>query len=115
MPNCSREGGDRGHLIILLAMLLFFTACSSRELVSVGPVQKKKKSDALIHDVTAACSFNEEARPAVVMGLVSDGGGIREGDMWKYLLRSKPTHRCEDIRRLCAGPGCNTAAAGRAE
>lgn len=81
-------GGDRGHLIILLAMLLFFTACSSRELVSVARrPKKKKKSDALIHDVTAACSFNEEVRPAVVMGLVSDGGGITEGDMWKYLLR----------------------------
>lgn len=55
--------------------------------MSVGPIQKKK-SDALIHDVTASLPlFNEEARPAVVMGLVSDGGGIREGDMWKYLLR----------------------------
>lgn len=40
--------------------------------------KKKKKFDALIHDVTAACSFNEEVRPAVVMGLVSDGGGITE-------------------------------------
>lgn len=39
------------------------------------------------------------------MGLVSDRegvGGITEGDMWKYLLRSKNQHT--DVKTFAASP-----------